>query len=183
MLGYIIFSTNKINVLILRSDYFCPSKPMQLQLIHPKLGSPRLESLLIVVPFFVLVSTYLFSVSANLDFHYSTTYFTFGFNNVVFFSWSLLIIPFLIHLFLKQKNIGDVRIIHGHIILSLLLLVGVLFSYELYSPSFMISEHSFNRLANQRQWLEATSATFSLIIFQSFLQLLFSLYGLIKLLS
>jgi len=130
----------------------------------------------------VLLMCYFFSIFANLDVNYTTTYFTFRFVNVIFFSWSLLIIPFVMHLFLKQKNTGDQRIVHGHIILSLLLLVAVLFTYELYTPSLMAYDFQYIGLPQQRQWMEATSSTFSLIILQSFLQLLFTLYSLVKLL-
>ncbi len=155
---------------------------MQLELVKPKITFNRLESLLIVVPFLVLVFSKIFTALANLDPHYTTTYFTFRFTNVIFFSWTLLIIPFILHLFLKQNNRGDARIVHGHIILSLLLMVSVLFTYELFTPTLVLYDFQYIGLPQQRQWMEATSSTFSLIILQSFLQLLFILYSLVKLL-
>jgi hypothetical protein len=154
---------------------------MQLQLEYPKPSILRLENLLMLVPFMAFVSILVFSNSADLDSRYQETYFTFKFQNVVVFNWILMILPFLLHLFLNQQLKGDSRIMHGHIVISLCLLIAVLFSYQLNTPNIIVNQDTFQGLPTQRHWLEATSATFQLLILQGFVQLFFILYCLVKL--
>lgn len=154
---------------------------MQLQLEYPKPSILRLENLLMLVPFMAYLSIMVFSNSADLDSHYQETYFTFKFQNVVVFNWILLIIPFLLHLFLNQQSKGDARILHGHIIISLCLLISVLFTYQLNTPNTIINQDTFQGLPTQRHWLEATTATFQLLILQGFVQMFFIVYCLVKL--
>ena len=106
---------------------------MILQLGYSKQVPNRMESLLMIVPAIVLIITYAFTKIADLDTQYQSTYFSFSFANIGFFSWSLLIIPFILHLFLKQQKIGSENIIVGHIVVSLLLLITVFFTYQLYA--------------------------------------------------
>lgn len=141
----------------------------------------RLENLLMIVPCILLIISALFVKTADLDTHYSGTYFSFSFGNVEFFLWALLIVPFILHLFLKQQNIGNQAIIKGHILISILLMVAVLFTYDLYIPYNGVVSGSFWGLPYQRQWMEATTSTFVIICSQFLLQLLFSMYALIKL--
>jgi hypothetical protein len=178
---FYIFSTIILKVLILRSGLFFLRKPMQLQLEYPKPSILRLENLLMLVPLVAYVSIMLFSNTADLDSRYQETYFTFKFQNVVVFNWILLILPFLFHLFLNQESIGDSRIMHGHIIISLCLLIAVLFTYQLSTPNFIVNQDTFQGLPTQRHWLEATAATFQLLILQGFVQLFFMVYCLVKL--
>jgi hypothetical protein len=155
---------------------------MIVQLGYIKQKTSRLENLLMIVPFIAILFTSYFSKLATLDNDYSTTYFSFSFVNVVFFSWALLIIPFLLHLFLKQQKLGNSTLINAHILLSLLLLVSVLFSYDLYMPLSSVNQESFWGIPYQRHWLEASILTFVLLAMQLFLQLVFSIYSLMKLL-
>jgi len=136
-----------------------------------------------IVPAVVLILANLLIKSANIDTHYSSTYFSFSFGNIAFFSWALLIVPFILHLFLKQHNAGSQSIISVHIILSLILLVSVLFTYQVYTPTNAVTNGSFWGLALERQWMEATFLTYALILAQFFLQLVFSIYALVKLIS
>ncbi len=156
---------------------------MQLQLEYPKPSILRLENLLMLVPLISLVFILIFFNSVELDSHLQETYFSFKFQNVIVFNWTLLIIPFLLHLFLNQESIGDQRILHGHIIISLFLMIAVLFTYQLYTPNLIINQDTFLGLPNQRHWLEATSTTFQLLILQGFVQLFFIVYSLVKLFS
>jgi hypothetical protein len=155
---------------------------MILQLGYTKQVNSRLENLLMIVPAIVLVFANLLIKSAELDTHYSSTYFTFSFGNVSFFSWAMLIIPFILHLFLKQQNKGSQSFISLHIILSLILLVSVLFTYQIYTPTNAVTNDSFWGIPIHRQWMEATFSTYALIISQFLLQLVFTMYALIKLL-
>jgi hypothetical protein len=155
---------------------------MILQLGNTKQVSSRLENLLMIVPAIVLVLANLLIKSAQLDSYYSNTYFSFSFGNVSFFSWALLIVPFILHLFLKQQNAGSQSIISLHIILSLILLVSVLFTYQIYTPTNAITNGSFWGIPFQRQWMEATFSTYALLLSQFLLQLVFSIYALVKLL-
>lgn len=154
---------------------------MQLQLEYPKPAILRLENLLMLVPFLAFVSTLVFSNSAELDSHYQQTYFTFKFQNIVLFNWMLLIVPFLLHLFMNHQSIGDTRLMHGHIIISLCLMIAVLFTYQLNTPFVIVNQDTFQGLPTQRHWLEATTATFQLLILQGFVQLFFMVYCLVKL--
>ena len=85
------------------------------QLGYIKQKTSRLENLLMIVPLIAVLFTSYFSKLAALDNAYATTYFSFSFVNIVIFSWALLIIPFLLHLFLKQQNIGNSTLINAHI--------------------------------------------------------------------
>lgn len=156
---------------------------MQLQLEYPKPNVIRLENLLMMVPLLAFVIILVFSNSVGLDSFYQETYFTFKFQNIIVFNWILLIIPFLLHLFMNQDSIGDARIMHGHIMISLCLMVAVLFTYQLRTPSFIIYYDTFQGLPSQRHWLEATAATFQLLVIQGFVQLFFMVYCLVKLFS
>ena len=155
---------------------------MILQLGYTKQVNNRLENLLMIVPIIILVLANLLIKSADLDSGYSSTYFSFAFGNIAFFSWALLIIPFILHLFLKQQNVGSQSIISIHIILSLFLLISVLFTYQIYIPSNIIPINSLWSHGLQHQWMEATMLTYILIICQFLLQVVFSIYALVKLL-
>ncbi|MCX6299268.1 MAG: hypothetical protein NTY72_09285 [Bacteroidetes bacterium] len=155
---------------------------MIVQLGYIKQKTSRLENLLMIVPLIAVLFTSYFSKLAALDNVYATTYISFSFVNVVIFSWALLIIPFLLHLFLKQQNIGNSTIINTHILLSLVLLVSLIFSYDLYMPVSLVNQQSFWGIPYQRHWLEASFQTFVLLALQLFLQLVFSIYSLMKLL-
>jgi hypothetical protein len=155
---------------------------MILQLGYTKQVNSRLENLLMIVPAIVLVLANLLIKSADLDTHYPITFFSFSFGNVSFFSWAMLIIPFLLHLFLKQQNVGNQSFISLHIIISLFLLVTVLFTYEIYSPSNAITNNFALGYPFQRQWMEATFYTYALLIAQFLFQIVFCIYALIKLL-
>lgn len=154
---------------------------MMLQLGYTKQVSYRLENLLMIVPAIVLLLANIIIQTADLDTHYSSTYFSFSFGNVSFFSWALLIIPFILHLFLKQQNIGNQSFIALHIILSLILIVVILFTYQVYSPTNIVSNRAFWGIAFQRQWMEATFYTYALLFAQFMLQVIFSIYALVKL--
>lgn len=153
---------------------------MQLQLEYPKPAILRLENLLMLVPLMVLVSILLFSNSADIDSRYQQTYFSFKFQNVVIFNWILFIVPFLLHLFLNNHSIGDIRLKYGHIFISLCLLIAVLFTYQLNTPATIVNQQTFQGLPTQRHWLEATSATYQILILQAFVQLFFIVYSLVK---
>lgn len=180
-LYFYIFLTYILKMLILRSGLFFLRKPMQLQLEYPKPTILRLENLLMLVPLIAFVLIMVLSNSADLDTHYQETYFTFKFQNVVVFNWILLILPFLLHLFLNQQEKGDLRIMHGHIIISLCLMIAVLFTYQLNTPNIIVNQDTFQGLPTQRHWLEATATTFQLLILQGFVQLFFMVYCLVKL--
>jgi len=155
---------------------------MIVQLGYIKQKTSKLENLLMIVPLIAVLFTSYFSKLAALDNVYATTYISFSFVNVVVFSWALLIIPFILHLFLKQQSLGNRTFINAHILLSLVLLISVLFSYDLYMPVSSVSQQFFWGIPYQRHWLEASILTFVLLAMQLFLQLVFSIYSLIKLL-
>ncbi len=155
---------------------------MILQLGYTKQVSSRLENLLMIVPAIVLVLANLLIRSAEIDSYYSSTYFSFSFGNVSFFSWAMLILPFILHLFLKQQNAGNQSIISLHIILSLILLVSVLFTYQIYSPTNVVTNGSLWGIPFHRQWMEATFSTYALLFSQFLLQVVFCVYALVKLL-
>lgn len=155
---------------------------MMLQLGYTKQVSYRLENLLMIVPAIALLFANIVLKTADLDTHYSSTYFSFSFGGVSFFSWGLLIIPFILHLFLKQQNVGNQSFIALHIILSLILIVVILFTYQIYTPASVVTNSTFFGLPFQRQWMEATFYTYALLAVQFLLQVVFCIYALIKLL-
>lgn len=155
---------------------------MIVQLDHTKYANSRLENLLMIVPAIVLVLANLLIKTADLDTYYSNTYFSFSFGNVSFFSWAMLIVPFILHLFLKQQNVGNQSLISLHIIISLILLVSVLFTYQIYTPTNAVTNGSFWGIPFQRQWMEATFSTYTLLLVQFLLQVIFCIYALVKLL-
>jgi hypothetical protein len=154
---------------------------MILQLRHKKQVNDHLEILLMIVPAIILVLANLLIKSADLNTKYTNTYFSFSFGNVSFFSWTMLIIPFILHLFLKQQQTGNKSIELFHILLSVALLISVQFTYELNVSTNAVENGSFWGLPFERQWMEATYSTFVLLISQLVLQIIFSIYALIQL--
>jgi hypothetical protein len=154
---------------------------MILQLRNKKQANDRLEILLMIVPAIVLILANLLIKSADLNTKYTNTYFSFSFGNVSFFSWTMLIIPFVLHLFLKQQQAGNKTLELFHILLSIALLISVQFTYELNISTNVVENGSFWGLPFERQWMEATYSTYVLLISQLFLQIVFCVYALIQL--
>jgi hypothetical protein len=154
---------------------------MILELRHKKQVNDHLEILLMIVPAIILVLANLLIKSADLNTKYTNTYFSFSFGNVSFFSWTMLIIPFILHLFLKQQQTGNKSFELFHILLSIALLISVQFTYELNVSTNAVENGSFWGLPFERQWMEATYSTFVLLISQLVLQIIFSIYALIQL--
>jgi hypothetical protein len=154
---------------------------MILQLGNKKQENYRLENLLMIVPAIILILANLLINSADLNTKYTSTYFSFSFGNVSFFSWTMLIIPFILHLFLKQQQIGSRTIGLFHILLSIALLISVQFTYELNISTNAVENGSFWGLPFERQWMEATYSTYVLLISQLLLQIIFCVYALILL--
>jgi hypothetical protein len=154
---------------------------MILQLRNKKQVNDRLEILLMIVPAVILILANLLIKSADLNTRYTNTYFSFSFGNVSFFSWTMLIIPFILHLFLKQQKAGNKTLELFHILLSIALLISVQFTYELNISTNVVENGSFWGLPFERQWMEATYATYVLLLSQLFLQIVFCVYALILL--
>jgi hypothetical protein len=154
---------------------------MILQLRNKKQVNDRLEILLMIVPAIILILANLLIKSADLNTRYTNTYFSFSFGNVSFFSWTMLIIPFILHLFLKQQQAGNKTLELFHILLSIALLISVQFTYELNITTNVVENGSFWGLPFERQWMEATYSTYVLLISQLFLQIVFCVYALILL--
>ncbi len=154
---------------------------MILQLRDKKQVNDRLEILLMIVPAIILILANLLIKSADLNTKYTDTYFSFSFGNVSFFSWTMLIIPFVLHLFLKQQQAGNKTLELFHILLSIALLISVQFTYELNISTNVVENGSFWGLPFERQWMEATYYTYVLLISQLFLQIVFCVYALIQL--
>jgi cell division protein FtsW (lipid II flippase) len=154
---------------------------MILQLRNQKQVNDRLEILLMIVPVFILILANLFIKSAELNTKYTNTYFSFSFGNVSIFSWTMLIIPFVLHLFLKQQQTSNKTINSFHILLSIALLISVQFTYELNVSSNVAENGSFWGLPFERQWMEATYNTYVLLVCQLLLQIIFCIYALIQL--
>lgn len=154
---------------------------MILQLRNKKQVNYRFEVLLMIMPAIILILANLFIKSADLNTKYTSTYFSFSFGNVSFFSWTMLIIPFILHLFLKQQSLGSRSFELFHILLSIALLISVQFTYELNISTNVAENGSFWGLPFERQWMEATYSTYVLLISQLVLQVIFSIYALIKL--
>jgi hypothetical protein len=93
----------------------------------------------------------------------------------------MLIIPFILHLFLKQQQVGNRSFELFHILLSVALLISVQFTYELNISTNAVENGSFWGLPFERQWMEATYSTYVLIVSQLVLQLIFCIYALIQL--
>lgn len=154
---------------------------MLLELREKKQVSYHLEMLLMIMPAIISLLSQIFIHSADLNTKYTNTYFSFSFGNVSIFSWTLLIIPFILHLFLKQQNNGSKSFELFHILLSIALLISVQFTYELNISTNVVENSSFWGLPVERQWMEATSSTFTVLISQLLLQVVFSIYALIQL--
>lgn len=154
---------------------------MILQLRNKNQVNNRFEILLMIMPAIILILANLFIKSADLNTKYTNTYFSFSFGNVSFFSWTMLIIPFILHLFLKQQVGGNRSFELFHILLSIALLISVQFTYELNISTNVSENGSFWGLPFDRQWMEATYSTYVLLISQLVLQIIFSIYALIKL--
>jgi cell division protein FtsW (lipid II flippase) len=154
---------------------------MILELRNKKQVTNRLEILLMIAPAIILILANLLIKSADLNTRYTNTYFSFSFGNVSFFSWTMLIIPFILHLFLKQQQVGNRSFELFHILLSVALLISVQFTYELNISTNAVENGSFWGLPFERQWMEATYSTYVLLVSQLVLQLIFCIYALIQL--
>jgi cell division protein FtsW (lipid II flippase) len=154
---------------------------MILELRNKKQVTNRLEILLMITPAIILILANLLIKSADLNTRYTNTYFSFSFGNVSFFSWTMLIIPFILHLFLKQQQVGNRSFELFHILLSVALLISVQFTYELNISTNAVENGSFWGLPFERQWMEATYLTYVLLVSQLVLQLIFCIYALIQL--
>ena len=156
-------------------------KCMILQLRNKKQVNNHLEILLMIVPVIILILANLLIKSAHLNTSYTNTYFSFSFGNVSIFSWTMLIIPFILHLFLNQQQTGNKSIELFHILLSIALLISVQFTYELNISTNASENGSFWGLPFERQWMEATYYTYFLLVSQLVVQLIFCIYALIQL--
>ncbi len=154
---------------------------MILQIENKSQDKNRLENLLMIFPAIILILANLLITSADLNTKYTSTYFSFSFGNVSFFSWALLIIPFVLHLFLKQQNAGNRSFVLFHIFFSIALLISIQFTYELNVSTNSVENGSFWGLPFERQWMEATYSTYVLLISQLLFQIIFCIYALIKL--
>ncbi len=92
-------------------------------------------------------------------------------------------VPYLMHRFLRDKQLGSEAIHYGHVLLSIGLLFGMLFTYQLNVPlSYTGRENSvavFGLAPETLAGMEATAGTYLVLGLQLLIQLIFILYALI----
>lgn len=95
----------------------------------------------------------------------------------------LYTIPYLMHRFLRDKQLGTETIHYGHVLLSIGLLFGMLFTYQLNVPfSYTGRENSvavFGVAPETLAGMEATSGTYLVLALQLLIQLSFIMYALL----
>lgn len=146
-----------------------------------KYFSLSIETLLLVAPivmFFIFLSFY---SSLSIDPYFGLNIpFIIG-NNVIFIHLALFALPYLMHRFLRDKQKGNFSINLTHILLSILLLFALLFTYQINSPLYQNNAFNTVGMPAKKVGLEATIFTYLLLITQLILQLSFVLYSLILL--
>jgi hypothetical protein len=104
-------------------------------------------------------------------------------NNVIIIHLGLYTVPYLMHRFLRDKQLGTEMIHYGHVLLSIGLLFGMLFTYQLNVPfSYTGREDSiavFGIAPETEAGMEATAGTYLVLGLQLLVQLIFIMYALI----
>ncbi len=138
-----------------------------------KYFSLSIETLLLIAPivmFFIFLSFY---TSLSIDPFFGLNIpFIIG-NNVIFIHLALFTLPYLMHRFLRDKQKGNFSINLLHIILSILLLFALLFTYQINSPLYQNNDFNTVGMPAKKVGLEATIFTYIILITQLILQLSF----------
>jgi hypothetical protein len=104
-------------------------------------------------------------------------------NNVIIIHLGLFSVPYLMHRFLRDKQLGSEAIHYGHVLLSIGLLFGMLFTYQLNIPLFSHgngrSVISLGVTPESESGMEATSGTYLVLALQLLIQLGFIMYALL----
>ncbi|TXT31627.1 MAG: hypothetical protein FD136_1462 [Chitinophagaceae bacterium] len=137
----------------------------------------RAEHLLWIVPLLYGIVT---NNSAHVDsvfMYYNGVYFTFGFLMVTFFFLVVLIIPFLLHLYLRKLGERQFILSWLHVAISLLLIMAVLFIFSVNLPINTGWRYHIGELTQFSKWEYYNNM--AVIITQIFIaiQILFSVYS------
>jgi hypothetical protein len=104
-------------------------------------------------------------------------------NNVIVIHLGLFSVPYLMHRFLRDKQLGSEAIHYGHVLISIGLLFGMLFTYQLNVPLYSSGNGTsvivFGVTPDSESGMEATSGTFLVLAVQLLTQLSFIMYALL----
>ncbi len=146
-----------------------------------KYFSLSIETLLLVAPvgmFFVFLSFY---KSLSIDPYFSLNIpFIIG-NNIIFIHLALFVLPYIMHRILRDKQKGSFSINLMHIILSIVLLFALIFTYQINSPLYQNNAFNTVGMPDKKVGLEATIFTYIILVTQLILQLSYVLYSLLLL--
>lgn len=138
----------------------------------------RAEHLLWIVPLFYGIVT---NITAHVDgvfMYYNGIYFTFGFFLVTFFFLAILVIPFLLHLYLRKLGERQFILSWLHVAISIFMIMAVLFIFSINLPINPDWRYHIGELSQYSKW--AYYNDMAIIITQVFIgiQLLFSVYSI-----
>lgn len=138
----------------------------------------RAEHLLWIVPLFYGIVTNSTARVDSVFLYYNGVYFTFGFLLFTFFFLAVLIIPFLLHLYLRKLGERQFILSWLHVAISLLLLMAVLFIFSVNHPINTNWRYNIGELTLFSKWEYYNNM--AIIIAQLFIvtQVLFSVYSI-----
>ncbi len=148
-----------------------------------KYFSLSIETLLLLGPIIIFVIFYFFYKGMNINPYFTISIPFIISNNVIIIHLGLYSVPYLMHRFLRDKQLGSEAIHYGHVLLSIGLLFGMLFTYQLNVPlSYTGREDSvavFGLAPETVAGMEATAGTYLVLGLQLLIQVIFIMYALI----
>lgn len=148
-----------------------------------KYFSLSIETLLLLGPIIIFVIFYFFYKGMHINPYFTISIPFIISNNVIIIHLGLYTVPYLMHRFLRDKQLGTEAIHYGHVLLSIGLLFGMLFTYQLNAPfSYTGRENSvavFGVAPETLAGMEATSGTYLVLAMQLLIQLGFIMYALL----
>ncbi|TAF50495.1 MAG: hypothetical protein EAZ62_07720 [Sphingobacteriia bacterium] len=143
-----------------------------------KYFSLRLESLLLFVPLFLFLILYYSYDSVSIDPYFGVTVPYILSTNIILFHIPFFIIPYLMHRFMRDQDKGHITVNYIHVLLSLFLMFSLMFTYQVVQPSFPNHGTEIFNLPDNKMWMEPSMSTYVILVFQIFMQLVFTIYSL-----
>jgi hypothetical protein len=148
-----------------------------------KYFSLSIETLLLVGPLIIFVIFYFFYKGMHINPYFTISIPFIISNNTIVIHLGLFSVPYLMHRFLRDKQLGSEAVHYGHVLLSIGLLFAMLFTYQLNVPfSYTGREDSiavFGVAPETSAGMEATSGTYLVLGLQLLIQLIFIIYALL----
>ncbi len=146
-----------------------------------KYFSLSIETLLLIGPLIIFVIFYFFYKGMHINPYFTISIPFIISNNLIIIHLGLYTIPYLMHRFLRDKQLGTETIHYGHVLLSIGLLFGMLFTYQLNVPLFNTGKGviAMGVSPETESGMEATSGTYLVLAIQLLTQVSFIMYALL----